>query len=151
MSPVSTLLRPALSRIDSSSCWSSSKDGVNWSPKGAMPSGWPGYWDSSISGPTILNFGQTVVIASANEASGGCTGNCGFSETVYAYWALGTISGGQITWQPDSTGAYSRIITSGNELCNSNGGTCTVTEGYRYINMGVSSDGSIAFTYNFFW
>jgi len=131
--------------------WSSSRDGVNWSPKGAMPNGWPGFWDASVSGPSVLNFGQTVVIASGGMGSAGCSGNCAVGVTVRAVWAQGTISGGQITWQPDGTGAYTRQLASNTPVCNGNGASCTITAGYRYVTMGVASDSTVALSYNYFF
>ncbi len=127
--------------------YSSSKDGNSWSAQQSMAPGWPGYWDAPNSQVAVLNVGQTVVVASGQKAVASCgPGNCSVGAHPYVFWAQGTISGtGTITWQP--TQSFGGAVPT----CSSNGNdACTITAGYRYVNIGLSSSGTSVFSYNYY-
>ncbi|HZY94022.1 MAG TPA: hypothetical protein VFE98_04070 [Candidatus Bathyarchaeia archaeon] len=125
--------------------YSSSRDGINWSSQQSMPSGWPGYWDAPSSEVDVISVGQTVIVASGEKAVGGCLGNCNVGVHPHVWYAQGTMSGSSINWQPAQS--FGGAVPT----CSSNGSVqCTITAGYRYVNVALSSSGALVFSYNYF-
>ena len=126
--------------------YSSSNDGVNWSTQQTMPSGWPGYWDADDSEVAVLSIGQTVFVASGQKAISSCgPGNCSVGAHPYVFWAQGTMSGASINWLP------TQFFGGAVPTCASNGSVaCTITAGYRYVNIAWSSSNNLVLSYNYY-
>jgi hypothetical protein len=126
--------------------YSSSNDGVNWSTQQTMPSGWPGYWDADDSEVAVLSIGQTVFVASGQKAISSCgPANCSVGAHPYVFWAQGTMSGASINWLP------TQFFGGAVPTCTSNGSVaCTITAGYRYVNIAWSSSNNLVLSYNYY-
>ncbi len=125
--------------------YSTSTNGTNWSSQQSMAPGWPGY-NSTDFELSVVSAGQTVVVASGVSSQAGCGGNpCGITITPHMVYAYGTMSGGQINWQP------THYVGTASATCSSNGSVaCTIIAGYRYVSVALSSTGALVLSYNYF-
>ncbi|MBO0888692.1 hypothetical protein J2P12_06290, partial [Candidatus Bathyarchaeota archaeon] len=116
-----------------------SSDGSNWSGAYSIP-GWPSWVDYSASSTSVLNTGSTVIVASGQTmlqvATPPWTGSVSF------YFVQGTISGNSISWNQVQTSATFQ------STCNNGGASCEMLLEIWFANLGLSSDGSTAFSYN---
>jgi hypothetical protein len=125
--------------------YSSSSNGIDWSPMQILPlPPMVGGDDPSVQ-PSVLNLGQQVYVVAGGSTYKDCSGNnCTAMTTAQVQFLNGTISGGSITWT-------SRILDSDWRSCTSwTSSGCTVSVGYRYVNIGVTSKNHLAFSYNWF-
>jgi len=121
--------------------YSSSSNGITWSSKQAMPSGWPAYRDPLTSLPSVANYGERVIVAAGNFSADplGCNTypQCLYNSTLP--YSIGTISGGAITWGPV------KRVNAFTASC-SYIQTCTV--GAKYVYAMLSPNGDIALSYD---
>ena len=122
--------------------------GANWyfpsDTGGNMPPGWPGYITSEVSLGPVLNFGQTVVLATGEQVSVSGVPNNGYT-LAHLWYIVGTISGSSISW--------STVYLAGTRpmYCASGGASCNINGGLRQINLALTQTGALAFSYNSFY
>jgi RHS repeat-associated protein len=112
----------------------SSSDGVNWSSSSDLPSGLVNYANSGTYLTPVAQAGQQVIVASGDILTHSAGG------TIYLRASVGSISGSSISWGPvyaaDTVSTYCYVAS------------CTM--GIRDVNIAISSDGSLGFSYNYY-
>jgi hypothetical protein len=109
--------------------WSNAT-GIPWGPSGSLPA----------TSPAVFNLGQTVVVATGQEANGAYPNG----TTVIAgqvIYDVGTISGKTISWQKPS-GAVST-----SDKCFSRTSSCSMDIGFFYVSVALSSNGNPTLSY----
>ena len=133
-----------------------SRNGTNWSqpytpPGGIWYNSYPGSYDDYFF-PTILFSGHTVFLARGQEVAD--TNNPSlYTYSVSLYIINGTVSGNNISWNCSPQCVYTPVkFTSPCPNANPSdpNGYCYIRLGIRYVNLGLSSSGSLALSYNFY-
>jgi len=121
--------------------YASSPDGITWSAKQSMPTGWPSFIDAPTSLPSVAYFGGRVVVASGDYLGNTISRNTNVS--LYLRYSIGTISGSSILWGPTQNATATTFHCIG-------GYSCTQYLGVRYVYTMIAPNGDIAFSYNAF-
>jgi RHS repeat-associated protein len=124
-----------------------SQDGMNWLP-GQMPKGWPAYNDTATSSVSVFNSGQTVAIAVGQTITRTFTCPslpCRNPLGVSLYYAIGTISGPNISWQ--SNQAFTAFTIT--RWCHSAVTSCMLTASVRSVSV-ISIQSGLAFSFNYY-
>lgn len=119
-----------------------SRDGVVWSTSQQMPAGWQ-WTDTEASSAAVFDAGTQVFVAAGTSKLAGS--QVVQTWTSSAYWIQGSISGPQISWGPINT-----LDTLGLTFSCGSPAPC-VSMGVRDVNIGVNSNGNVAFSYNEFY
>lgn len=116
----------------------SSLDGLTWSAKQSMPSGWPAYVDAPTSQPSVSYNGRNVLIAAGDYLNANM--HISYIANASVRYAIGTISGSSITWGPTKnvTGASFQCFFF----------SCNQVVGVRLVYALLNPNGDIAFTFN---
>src|SRR6266566_1151531 len=120
-----------------------SANGIQWSASTAVPSGVNGLpWKDPPYNPDVFDFGQTVVLVGASDASGSCQSPCSGSDSLP--YVIGTISGSSISWGPVQT---EDTVTRGACPGAAPGTYCAWEIAMSYVDVVRSSSGQLAFSY----
>jgi len=120
-----------------------SPNGLQWSASTTVPSGVNGQpWYDPPYNPDVFNFGQTVVLVGASDASGTCRAPCSGSNSLL--YVIGTISGSSISWGPVQT---EDTITRGICPGAASGTYCSWDISMTYVDVVRSATGQLAFSY----
>jgi len=114
-----------------------SSNGINWFSSYSLP-GWLAWQDEEASTTTVLNSGRTVVVAAGQESFNNQSSP--WTGTVAVNYAIGTISGKVISWQPIQTLPVQ-------DTCN-NGGACAMLLDIWYVSLAMSSDARLTFSFD---
>ena len=123
----------------SSVYYASSPDGITWSAKQSMPTGWPSFLDAPTSLPSVAYYGGRVVVAAGDYLSNSLSYNA--NVNLHLRYSIGTISGGSIAWATTGNATASVYHCLGTFGCNA-------ILGVRYVYAMLAPNGDIAFSYN---
>ena len=126
--------------------YKNSRDGTNWSAAGTIPFADPGVDPAQ---PTktdnklpVYYSGQQVIVA-----KGGWwyySGQSPYSAYGYLYYSIGNITGSTIAW------GSVKVWDAPSRTCSNGSSSCSLYVGVRSINLGASSDGSLAVSFDWF-
>ena len=121
--------------------YSYSRDGVNWYQQKTLPSGWPSCQFCFEENATILELGNSVVLAKGEFDLWypGC--RCSTSLVSQLIYSVGTFTQSGISWS-NTSGSQPAF----QQTCPPSSGECTLA--IRDVSATVSSTGQLAFSFN---